>query len=52
MQAFVAASTQAFVAASTIEKIFQSTIPLAGLLRVQGPPFEEGFMLVFAERVL
>ena len=33
MQAFVAASTQAFVAASTIEKIFQSTIPLAGLLR-------------------
>ena len=27
-------------------------VPLAGLLRVQGPPFEEGFMLVFPERVL
>jgi hypothetical protein len=27
-------------------------VPLVGLLRVQGPPFEEGFMLVFPERVL
>lgn len=27
-------------------------IPLRGLLRTQGPPMEEGFMLVFPERVL
>jgi hypothetical protein len=27
-------------------------IPLRGLLRSQGPPMEEGFMLVFPERVL
>src|SRR5262249_60489361 len=27
-------------------------IPLRGLLRAQGPPMEEGFMLVFPERVL
>jgi hypothetical protein len=27
-------------------------IPLRGLLRIQGPPMEEGFMLVFPERVL
>ncbi|MEJ7585250.1 MAG: hypothetical protein WKF43_14485 [Acidimicrobiales bacterium] len=27
-------------------------VPLRGLLRYQGPPMEEGFMLVFAERVL
>lgn len=27
-------------------------IPLRGLLRYQGPPMEEGFMLVFAERFL
>jgi hypothetical protein len=27
-------------------------VPLRGLLRAQGPPFEEGFMLVFPERVL
>ncbi|MBM3674520.1 MAG: hypothetical protein FJW88_06110 [Actinobacteria bacterium] len=28
------------------------TLPLRGLLRSQGPPMEEGFMLVFPERVL
>jgi hypothetical protein len=27
-------------------------LPLRGLLRAQGPPMEEGFMLVFPERVL
>jgi Dolichyl-phosphate-mannose-protein mannosyltransferase len=27
-------------------------LPLRGLLRTQGPPMEEGFMLVFPERVL
>jgi hypothetical protein len=27
-------------------------VPLRGLLRAQGPPMEEGFMLVFPERVL
>jgi hypothetical protein len=27
-------------------------VPLRGLLRTQGPPMEEGFMLVFPERVL
>ncbi len=27
-------------------------LPLRGLLRLQGPPMEEGFMLVFPERVL
>src|SRR5450759_3842494 len=27
-------------------------VPLRGLLRIQGPPMEEGFMLVFPERVL
>src|SRR5713226_1265660 len=27
-------------------------VPLRGLLRSQGPPMEEGFMLVFPERVL
>jgi hypothetical protein len=27
-------------------------IPLRGLLRIQGPPMEEGFMLVFPEQVL
>ncbi len=27
-------------------------LPLRGLLRSQGPPMEEGFMLVFPERVL
>ena len=27
-------------------------LPLRGLLRNQGPPMEEGFMLVFPERVL
>ncbi len=27
-------------------------VPLRGLLRYQGPPMEEGFMLVFAERFL
>src|SRR5262249_57294063 len=27
-------------------------IPLGGLLRTQGPPMEEGFMLVFPEQVL
>src|SRR5438093_13741076 len=27
-------------------------IPLRGLLRSQGPPMEEGFMLVFPERLL
>ena len=27
-------------------------LPLAGLLRYQGPPMEEGFMLVFPERLL
>ena len=27
-------------------------VPLRGLLRIQGPPMEEGFMLVFPDRVL
>jgi len=27
-------------------------VPLRGLLRIQGPPMEEGYMLVFPERVL
>ena len=27
-------------------------VPLRGLLRAQGPPMEEGFMLVFPERVV
>src|SRR3954449_12452022 len=29
-----------------------SLLPLRGLLIAQGPPMEEGFMLVFPERVL
>jgi hypothetical protein len=31
---------------------FLALLPLRGLLRNQGPPMEEGFMLVFPERVL
>ena len=31
---------------------FFFALPLRGLLRAQGPPMEEGFMLVFPERVL
>jgi hypothetical protein len=32
--------------------LFAFLLPLRGLLRTQGPPMEEGFMLVFPERVL
>jgi hypothetical protein len=32
--------------------VFAFALPLRGLLRAAGPPMEEGFMLVFPERVL
>jgi peptidoglycan/LPS O-acetylase OafA/YrhL len=32
--------------------VFLVVLPVRGLLRSQGPPMEEGFMLVFPERVL
>jgi hypothetical protein len=44
-------SRQKWLVAIAIVSLFV-LVPLRGLFRRQGPPMEEGFMLVFAERVL
>jgi hypothetical protein len=48
---FTLSSRQKDVLAFLIIAVF-FLLPLRGLLRAQGPPMEEGFMLVFPERVL
>ena len=48
---FTLSSRQKDVLAFLVLAVF-FLLPLRGLLRAQGPPMEEGFMLVFPERVL